>query len=194
MLANSLPNKSPGRPPALNGFGAHLSNSQTITKVKASEVPTTHMLVQFKEVYKDVDALERKTMLNKSSDTVISKPIGKVSLSSDIPAKVLKYRESLKSLGEDSKSPSSLASSFLLPKVYPLNQPTGFDSKRNMLGRSDVSCQNDLNLSKLRLDGLSEYQKWSSDEVEPFLKVVLLSSDLLSIFLKCIFSRNYVRQ
>jgi hypothetical protein len=71
---------------------------------------------------------------------------------------------------EDSKSPS-LASSFVLPKVYPINQPHRYETNRNMLGRSDVACQHDLNLRKLRLDGLSEYQKWSSDEVEPFLKV-----------------------
>mmetsp|Transcript_28003 Transcript_28003/g.39851 ORF Transcript_28003/g.39851 Transcript_28003/m.39851 type:complete len:208 (+) Transcript_28003:28-651(+) len=170
-MTSQLPNRGPGKAPTSAGFGIHISERQKLSnESKKQNAPTTHMVVQFRDEFKDGDAAERKMILKGDLNSTTSKSESRhAAASSEISEKLSKYRETVKQQLDESKSPS-LASSFLLPKVYPVNQPHGYESNRNMLGRSDVACQNDLNLRKLRLDGLSEYQKWSTDEVEPFLK------------------------
>lgn len=61
----------------------------------------------------------------------------------------------------------SLKSSFIMPKQKALKKDTNV---RNMMGRSDVGCQVGLDLTRAQLDGLQEFQSWTTDSVEPFLK------------------------
>lgn len=61
----------------------------------------------------------------------------------------------------------SLSSSFALPKVQSLKpEPV----VRNMMGRSDVACQAGPDLTRAQFDGLQEFQDWTVDKVEPFMK------------------------
>lgn len=150
MLSNSFPSKSPGRVPAVNGFGVRLSDTQSIARVPESlTTPSTHMHVQFRDEYVDEEAMERKRLLNKSNSdnlaSVLPNSDGRDNLSIIITNKVSQYREKMKSL-DGAKAP--LTSSFKLPSVYAINQPPGLDITRNMLGRSDVACQTDFNLTK----------------------------------------------
>ena len=64
-------------------------------------------------------------------------------------------------------SSNNLMSSFILPKVYPNGEAV-----RNMLGKADVETQTDDNLEKIEFEGLSDYQQWTNQDVEPFLKVL----------------------
>jgi hypothetical protein len=151
MLSNSFPNKSPGRAPTVNGFGVRLSDTQTIARAPETltATPSTHMHVQFKDEYVDEDAMERKRLLNKSnSDALASIPPNidpRDNLTNLITNKVSQYREKMRSL-EGAKTP--LTSSFKLPSVYAINQPSGLEITRNMIGRSDAACQTDFNLTK----------------------------------------------
>ncbi len=71
----------------------------------------------------------------------------------------------------------NLVASFTMPKVPPLKA----DPKaRNMHGRRDMECQADQDLTKLELEGLQEFQNWSTDTVEPFLKVFIIP--ILTLF------------
>lgn len=172
LMSNQLPNRVPGKAPVIAGFGVRLSDRQTITQIPIPDTPTTHMVVQFKGDFKDEESNERRKLLKgKGLEAFVAKPDERIHLARDSQERISKFKEIATSHPKDGIKSPTLVSTFVLPKVYTVNQPQGYESVRNMLGRGDVECQSEYNLTKRQLDGLSEYQKWTNDEVEPFLKV-----------------------
>ena len=58
-----------------------------------------------------------------------------------------------------------LASTYVLPRQI------NSESDRLMFRRADASTQTETNMNKINFEGMTGYQNWTAEVVEPFLKV-----------------------
>jgi len=58
-----------------------------------------------------------------------------------------------------------LASTYVLPRQI------NSESDRLMFRRADASTQTEVNMNKINFEGMTGYQNWTAEVVEPFLKV-----------------------
>lgn len=81
-----------------------------------------------------------------------------------------------------------LASSYVLPRQIQS------ESDRNMFRRADATTQTEVNMNKLNFEGMTGYQNWTAEVVEPFLKVQIIVHFPLYTVLYAVFpvGRHYV--
>lgn len=117
--------------------------------------PTTYMVVNFDQPFQDTSlAIEHPELRKVNSDRMMT-TVGKFN---------------------DSIPPDRLPSLKTIPKLQssyklPVKNDPAIAVQRNMFNRQDQSSQTEMNLRRSQIEGLSNYQKWTSDVVEPFFKV-----------------------
>ena len=147
-------------------FPFHLTNPPKISQYKKSnslrklgqsklDVPTTYMVINFDDEFVEsvpsemppimkVDEKKTKQILAKLKQKSPDKP------SINLP-----------------RAPK-LVNSYILPKKIDADA----EALRLMFRRADIGTQTELNMNKLVFkQGLTEYQRWTADVVEPFMKV-----------------------
>lgn len=124
------------------------------------ETPTTYMVVNFDQEFKDNEKHEYPDSILKVNKDKMKNTIDKFH----------NHKNNNEAMLKETKTIPKLASSYNMSNDsrFPIT------TKRNMFRRNDISTQTQQNLKKLHLDGLPAYQKWTSDIVEPFLKVRFL--------------------
>lgn len=135
-----------------------LSKSSSLKKVdyKYDHLPTTYMVVNFDDDFAESVQSEMPPITKvdqRKTQAILAK------LKKNSPGKLEKLP----------KAPN-LVSSYILPKKF---DPDA-EAKRLMFRRTDAGTQTELNMNKMVFEGLTGYQAWTSDVVEPFLKVSLL--------------------
>jgi hypothetical protein len=120
----------------------------------SSDVPSTYMVVNFDDQFKESVPQEVPSILHLDKQQLCARMNKIRGLSPD----------------NDRKKLPVMSSSFLLPRVVDPGAPHG-GTERIMFRRRDVGTQTDLNMKRINFGkGLSGYQTWTSDTVEPFLK------------------------
>ena len=154
-------------------FPYHLSNVKSKQQLytankeasKYYETPTTYMVVNFDDRFVESIPSEKPSLLKvdeKKTKAIIEK---------------------LKRLSPERQSRAPrLATSYLLPKKI---DPDAAAAERNMFRRADVGTQTDINMNKMVFEGMTGYQNWTSEVVEPFLKVILPHAVPMNIALLC---------
>jgi hypothetical protein len=148
-------------------FPYHLTNPPKLTKLtkasslkkldntKHADCPTTYMVINFDEHFVDSVPSEMPPIMRvdeKKTKQILAK------LKKGSPEKP---EQSLL------KAPK-LVNSYVLPKKV---DPDA-EAQRLMFRRRDTGTQTELNMNKLVFsNGLTGYQSWTSEVVEPFLKV-----------------------
>lgn len=156
-----------------NQFPYHLTTTPNLAKVPTalakkkkdirrnymySESPTTYMVVNFDEEF--VESLPSEMP-----------PIMHVN---DAKTKTIIEKIRKNSPERKDKLPRApgLNSSYLLPKYV----DPDVAAERLMFRRKDAGTQTDLNMNKCVFEGMTGYQHWTSEVVEPFLKVITKSN------------------
>jgi hypothetical protein len=113
----------------------------------APETPSSYMVLNFRSQFIDESIIE--------------------TLNKDVRIEEKRLRQLQQETGiRKTNFGPNLIKSFVLPR-----NPDAPVESRNMVGRADIATQSDSNLNKREFDGLSKYQAWSVNEVEPFFKV-----------------------
>lgn len=119
------------------------------------ETPTTYMVVNFDQPFQDTSlAIEHPELRKVNGDRMM--------------ATVDKFNDNI--------PPDRLPSLKTIPKLQssyklPVKNDPAIAVPRNMFNRHDQGSQTEMNLRRSQIEGLSNYQKWSSEVVEPFFKV-----------------------
>lgn len=136
------------------GFGKTPSLKK-LEKPRHLDTPTTYMVINFDEQFVESVKSEMPPIMKvdeKKTKQILAK------LKKNSPDKPDKLPP---------KAPK-LVNSYILPKVV---DPDA-EAERIMFRRHDVGTQTELNMNKIVFTGgLSGYQTWTSEVVEPFLKV-----------------------
>jgi hypothetical protein len=134
-----------------------LSKSSSLKRIdhKYDATPTTYMVINFDEDFAESVPSEMPPIIKvdeRKTKAILAK------LKKNSPGKTEKLP----------KAPN-LVSSYVLPKKI---DPDA-EAQRLMFRRCDASTQTELNMNKMVFEGLTGYQAWTSDVVEPFIKVRL---------------------
>lgn len=116
------------------------------------DTPTTYMVVNFDERF--VDSVQNSALpAMKVNEQRTKELLGKIRGNSpEKPDKLL------------SRAPR-LASSYVLPRKI------NSEADRIMFRRADAATQTETNMNKLNFVGMTGYQSWTAEVVEPYLKV-----------------------
>jgi hypothetical protein len=158
-----FPIKITNTSPKTAGFNKNSTFSSTSNALtnKNNRIPSTLMVLNVENNF-----IHESNKKEYEDETIDSRQGQDFRSSSSInKTKMLKSLKSQSAESSIIKKLPNLASSFLLPKRP---NPTG---EINMVGRSNICTQTEFDLRKIRLNGINEYQKWSSHELDPFIKV-----------------------